>query len=234
MPSNSPRPSCGCATTSRRSPISRANAIATTAGTTAHVFLNTAMKANNLAPSEVELLNQRMPDAVTSVISGACLPSHCGSRSTSRYATRCPARKNWLMLLPTTHRPPSCPAGPRRPTSTSRIASVDPRCRARKGKARPHACMGSGAVACAGLLWLSSAVSPNSGYGINGSAIRRADFPCQRTSVPWHLRRSNRVEHSNSNASNRSSKFASWMRADPTAQRATKAEHAERIVLAQD
>ena len=45
--------------------------IATTAGTTAHVFLNTAMKANNLAPSDVELLNQRMPDAVTSFISGA-------------------------------------------------------------------------------------------------------------------------------------------------------------------
>jgi len=45
--------------------------IATTAGTTAHVFLNTAMKANNLAPSDIELLNQRMPDAVTSFISGA-------------------------------------------------------------------------------------------------------------------------------------------------------------------
>jgi NitT/TauT family transport system substrate-binding protein len=45
--------------------------IATTAGTTAHVFLNTAMKANNLAPGDVELLNQRMPDAVTSFISGA-------------------------------------------------------------------------------------------------------------------------------------------------------------------
>ena len=45
--------------------------IATTAGTTAHVFLSTAMKANNLAPSDIELLNQRMPDAVTSFISGA-------------------------------------------------------------------------------------------------------------------------------------------------------------------
>jgi NitT/TauT family transport system substrate-binding protein len=45
--------------------------IATTAGTTAHVFLNTAMKANNLASGDVELLNQRMPDAVTSFISGA-------------------------------------------------------------------------------------------------------------------------------------------------------------------
>jgi NitT/TauT family transport system substrate-binding protein len=45
--------------------------IATTAGTTAHVFLNTALKANNLAASDIELLNQRMPDAVTSFISGA-------------------------------------------------------------------------------------------------------------------------------------------------------------------
>src|SRR5262245_7195178 len=49
----------------------KGNRIATTAGTTAHVFLNTAMKANNLAPGDVELLNQRMPDAVTSFISGA-------------------------------------------------------------------------------------------------------------------------------------------------------------------
>jgi NitT/TauT family transport system substrate-binding protein len=45
--------------------------IATTAGTTAHVFLNTALKANQMAASDVELLNQRMPDAVTSFISGA-------------------------------------------------------------------------------------------------------------------------------------------------------------------
>jgi NitT/TauT family transport system substrate-binding protein len=45
--------------------------IATTAGTTAHVFLSTAMKANGLAATDIELLNQRMPDAVTSFISGA-------------------------------------------------------------------------------------------------------------------------------------------------------------------
>jgi sulfonate transport system substrate-binding protein len=49
----------------------RGKRIATTAGTTAHVFLNTALKANNLAASDIELLNQRMPDAVTSFISGA-------------------------------------------------------------------------------------------------------------------------------------------------------------------
>lgn len=45
--------------------------IATTVGTTAHVFLSTAMKANGMAPGDVEILNQRMPDAVTSFISGA-------------------------------------------------------------------------------------------------------------------------------------------------------------------
>jgi sulfonate transport system substrate-binding protein len=45
--------------------------VATTAGTTAHVFLSTALKANNLAPGDIDLLNQRMPDAVTSFISGA-------------------------------------------------------------------------------------------------------------------------------------------------------------------
>jgi NitT/TauT family transport system substrate-binding protein len=45
--------------------------IATTAGTTAHVFLDTALRANNVDPKDVELLNQRMPEAVTSFISGA-------------------------------------------------------------------------------------------------------------------------------------------------------------------
>jgi NitT/TauT family transport system substrate-binding protein len=45
--------------------------IATTAGTTAHVFLDTALKANNISLKDVEILNQRMPDAVTSFISGA-------------------------------------------------------------------------------------------------------------------------------------------------------------------
>ncbi len=45
--------------------------VATTAGTTAHVFLDTALKANGISPKDIELLNQRMPDAVTSFISGA-------------------------------------------------------------------------------------------------------------------------------------------------------------------
>jgi NitT/TauT family transport system substrate-binding protein len=45
--------------------------IATTFGTTAHVFLDIALKANGIAAKDIELLNQRMPDAVTSFISGA-------------------------------------------------------------------------------------------------------------------------------------------------------------------
>jgi NitT/TauT family transport system substrate-binding protein len=45
--------------------------IATTIGTTAHVFLDTALRANHINPSDVELLNQAMPAAVTSFISGA-------------------------------------------------------------------------------------------------------------------------------------------------------------------
>ena len=45
--------------------------VATTAGTTSHVFLDNALKANNMTGKDIELLNQRMPDAVTSFISGA-------------------------------------------------------------------------------------------------------------------------------------------------------------------
>jgi NitT/TauT family transport system substrate-binding protein len=46
--------------------------IATTTGTTAHVFLDTALKANRIDPGkDVEILNQRMAEAVTSFISGA-------------------------------------------------------------------------------------------------------------------------------------------------------------------
>src|SRR5687768_11931918 len=39
--------------------------ITTTTGTTAHVFLDTALRANGVDPKTVELLNQRMPEAVT-------------------------------------------------------------------------------------------------------------------------------------------------------------------------
>jgi NitT/TauT family transport system substrate-binding protein len=45
--------------------------ISTTAGTTAHVFLDTALRANGVDPKDVELVNQRMSEAVTSFISGA-------------------------------------------------------------------------------------------------------------------------------------------------------------------
>src|SRR4029079_2567105 len=38
---------------------------------TAHVFLDTALRANNVDPKEVELVNQTMPAAVTAFISGA-------------------------------------------------------------------------------------------------------------------------------------------------------------------
>ncbi len=46
--------------------------ISTTTGTTAHVFLDNALRANKLDPAkDVEVVNQRMADAVTSFISGA-------------------------------------------------------------------------------------------------------------------------------------------------------------------
>jgi NitT/TauT family transport system substrate-binding protein len=45
--------------------------ISTTTGTTAHVFLDTALRANNVDPKDVEVVNQRMSEAVTSFISGA-------------------------------------------------------------------------------------------------------------------------------------------------------------------
>jgi NitT/TauT family transport system substrate-binding protein len=46
--------------------------ISTTTGTTAHVFLDNALRANGLGGAgDVELVNQRMSEAVTSFISGA-------------------------------------------------------------------------------------------------------------------------------------------------------------------
>lgn len=45
--------------------------IATTLGTTAHVFLDTALRANGIDPSSVMIVNQNMPDAVTAFISKA-------------------------------------------------------------------------------------------------------------------------------------------------------------------
>jgi NitT/TauT family transport system substrate-binding protein len=45
--------------------------ISTTTGTTAHVFLDNALRANKIDPKDVEIVNQRMSEAVTSFISGA-------------------------------------------------------------------------------------------------------------------------------------------------------------------
>lgn len=45
--------------------------IATATGTTAHVFLDKALRANGIDPKDVELVNQTMPAAVTSFVSGA-------------------------------------------------------------------------------------------------------------------------------------------------------------------
>jgi NitT/TauT family transport system substrate-binding protein len=46
--------------------------IATTTGTTAHVFLDNALRANKIDPGkDVEIINQRMSEAVTSFIAGA-------------------------------------------------------------------------------------------------------------------------------------------------------------------
>ncbi|HEV2301090.1 MAG TPA: ABC transporter substrate-binding protein [Stellaceae bacterium] len=45
--------------------------ISTTKGTTAHVFLDLALRAHGLRPDDVEIVNQRMSEAVTSFISGA-------------------------------------------------------------------------------------------------------------------------------------------------------------------
>jgi NitT/TauT family transport system substrate-binding protein len=45
--------------------------ISTTAGTTAHVFLDKALRANGVDPKDVEIVNQGMANAVTSFISGA-------------------------------------------------------------------------------------------------------------------------------------------------------------------
>src|SRR3954466_7977579 len=42
--------------------------ISTTTGTTAHVFLDNALRANNIDPKDVEIVNQRMAEAVTSFI----------------------------------------------------------------------------------------------------------------------------------------------------------------------
>lgn len=48
----------------------RGKRIATTAKTTAHIFLDRALRANNINPSEVEIVNRSMPAAVKAFIAG--------------------------------------------------------------------------------------------------------------------------------------------------------------------
>jgi len=45
--------------------------VSTTTGTTAHVFLDRALRNNNVDPKDVRVVNQRMTEAVSSFISGA-------------------------------------------------------------------------------------------------------------------------------------------------------------------
>jgi NitT/TauT family transport system substrate-binding protein len=49
----------------------RGKKISTTVGTTAHVYLDRALRSHGLTPEDVEIVNQRMSEAVTSFISGA-------------------------------------------------------------------------------------------------------------------------------------------------------------------
>src|SRR6266436_8197105 len=48
----------------------RGKRVATTAGTTAHVFLDNALRENKLAPTEIEMQSLPMPEAVNSFIAG--------------------------------------------------------------------------------------------------------------------------------------------------------------------
>ncbi len=49
----------------------RGKRVATTAGTTAHVFLDNALRENKVAPTEIELQSLPMPEAVNAFINGA-------------------------------------------------------------------------------------------------------------------------------------------------------------------
>jgi len=48
----------------------RGKRIATTLKTTAHIFLDRALRASNVAPNDVEIVNSSMPDAVRAFIAG--------------------------------------------------------------------------------------------------------------------------------------------------------------------
>src|SRR4249919_984173 len=72
MSSSTQPPNCGATPTwvSRRSAIS-GKKVTTTTGTTAHIFLDTALRRNDVNPNQVLIINQRIQDAVASFISKA-------------------------------------------------------------------------------------------------------------------------------------------------------------------
>jgi len=49
----------------------RGKRVATTAGTTAHVFLDNALRENKMTPAEIEMVSFPMPEAVNAFINGA-------------------------------------------------------------------------------------------------------------------------------------------------------------------
>src|SRR5882757_6026541 len=79
----------------------RGKRVATTAGTTAHVFLDNALRENKVAPTEIELQSLPMPEAVNAFINGAVPAGSCGCLSTSRCARRFRKPRNCSMPAPT-------------------------------------------------------------------------------------------------------------------------------------
>ena len=94
--------------------------ISTTTGTTAHVFLDRALRSAKLDPTkDVQLVNQRMAEAVTSFVSGAVPAVALWVPFDGRSSRRCrtPARSS--TPRPSSPRPRSWAAGPRATTSTT-------------------------------------------------------------------------------------------------------------------
>src|SRR6266850_2511435 len=90
--------------------------IATATGTTAHVFLDKALRANKIDPKEVELVNQTMPAAVTAFISGAVPAVALWVPFNVTVRDRFPAPSSLPTHRPIIRRPPSSAAG--RPPTT--------------------------------------------------------------------------------------------------------------------
>ena len=78
------------------------------------MFLDNALRANSIDPTkDVEIVNQRMAEAVTSFISGAVPAVALWVPFNIMVATRCPARRCSSTRRLTTRRPRSSAAGPR-------------------------------------------------------------------------------------------------------------------------